>query len=71
MIALDHTFHIGDDEIHAVVLRQSSKLRWNAFLWGGGLRLANSFARREGAEKWLEKLLGHHFPRLDHPLSSH
>ena len=38
---------------------------------GGGLRLANSFARREGAEKWLEKLLGHHFPRLDHPLSSH
>ncbi len=71
MIALDHVFQIDGDEIHAVVLRQSSKLRWNAFVWGGGLRLSNSFARREGAEKWIEKLLSHHFPRPGHPLSSH
>ena len=68
MTALDHTFRLDGDEIHAVVLRQSSKTRWNAYLWGGGLQLCNTFARREGAEKWLQKLLRHYFPRLDRPL---
>lgn len=71
MTTLDYVFHIDGDEIHAVVLRQSSKLRWNAFLWGGGLRLSNSFARHEGAEKWLDKLLSHYFPRIARPLPSH
>jgi hypothetical protein len=47
-----------------VVLRQASKLRWNAFLWGAGLQFANSFARRESAEEWLHRLLHHYFPTL-------
>ena len=64
MTALDQTFHLDGDEIHAVVLRQPSKHRWNAYLWGAGLQLANSFARREAAEKWLRKQLRHYFPHL-------
>jgi hypothetical protein len=47
-----------------VVLRQASKFRWNAFLWGAGLQFANSFARRENAEEWLHRLLHHYFPTL-------
>jgi hypothetical protein len=47
------------------LLRQSSKLRWNAFLWGAELRFANSFARRENAEKWLAELLNRYFPTVD------
>jgi hypothetical protein len=62
---LEQTFRAGRETIHAVLLRQSSKLRWNAFLWGAGLRFANSFARRENAEKWLTDLLRRYFPSVD------
>jgi hypothetical protein len=48
-----------------VLLRQSSKFRWNAFLWGADLHFANSFARRENAEKWLADLLRRYFPSVD------
>jgi hypothetical protein len=59
---LEQTFRAGRETIHAVLLRQSSKLRWNAFLWGAELSFANSFARRENAEKWLADLLRRYFP---------
>ncbi len=62
---MEQTFRAGRETIHAVVLRQSSKLRWNAFLWGEELRFANSFARRESAEKWLTDLLRRYFPAVD------
>jgi hypothetical protein len=62
---LEQTFRAGRETIHAVLLRQSSKLRWNAFLWGAQLRFANSFARRENAEKWLAGLLHRYFPAVD------
>lgn len=62
---MEQTFRAGRETIHAVLLRQSSKLRWNAFLWGAGLRFANSFARRENAEKWLADLLRRYFPSVD------
>ena len=64
MKALEQTFRVGGGTIHAVLLQQSSKLRWNAFLWGGGLQAANSFARREAAEKWLAGFLQRYFPTL-------
>jgi hypothetical protein len=62
---VEQTFRAGCETIHAVLLRQSSKLRWNAFLWGAELRFANSFARRENAEKWLADLLRRYFPSVD------
>jgi hypothetical protein len=62
---LEQTFRAGCETIHAVLLRQSSKLRWNAFLWGAELHFANSFARRENAEKWLADLLRRYFPTVD------
>jgi hypothetical protein len=62
---LEQTFRAGCETIHAVLLRQSSKLRWNAFLWGEELQFANSFARRENAEKWLADLLRRYFPSVD------
>lgn len=65
MAALEQTFRAGCETIHAVLLRQTSKLRWNAFLWGAGLRFSNSFARRENAEKWLSELLRRYFPSVD------
>lgn len=65
MTVLEKTFRAGRETIHAVLLRQSSKLRWNAFLWGADLRFANSFARRENAEKWLAELLRRYFPAVD------
>ena len=61
---LEHTFRIGDQRIHAVVLQQRSKHRWHAFLWGGGLRFANTFACKQGAEQWLTKVLSRYFPSL-------
>jgi len=64
MKALEQTFRVGGETIHAVLLRQTSKLRWNAFLWGAGLQAANSFARREAAEKWLAGFLERYFPTL-------
>ena len=66
---LNYTFEIGDDRVHAVVLEQRSKHRWHAFLWGGGLRFANSFARRQGAEQWLDKVLSRYFPSLAREVS--
>lgn len=69
MTTLNRTFRLDGDEIHAVVLRQSSKRLWNAFLWGGGLRLANTFARREAAEKWLRTLLLRHFPGVQREIA--
>lgn len=65
MAVVEQTFRAGCETIHAVLLRQSSKLRWNAFLWGAELRFANSFARRESAEKWLADLLRRYFPAVD------
>jgi hypothetical protein len=62
---VEQTFRAGRETIHAVLLRQSSKLRWNAFLWGSELRFANSFARRENAEKWLADQLRRYFPAVD------
>ena len=62
---LQWTFEQGGETIHAVVLRQATKLRWNAFLWGAGLQFANSFARRENAEEWLQRLLHHYFPTVE------
>jgi hypothetical protein len=62
---LERTFREGKETIHAVLLRQSSKLRWNAFFWGAGLRFANSFARRENAEKWLAEMLRRYFPGVE------
>jgi hypothetical protein len=62
---LEQTFRAGCETIHAVLLKQSSKLRWNAFLWGAELQFANSFARRENAEKWLADLLRRYFPSVD------
>lgn len=62
---MERTFQEGKDTIHAVLLRQSSKLRWNAFFWGAGLRFANSFARRENAERWLGEMLRRYFPCLE------
>ena len=47
-----------------MVLQQRSKHRWHAFLWGGGLRFANTFAREQGAEQWLAKVLSRYFPSL-------
>jgi len=65
MAVSKQTFRAGRETIHAVLLRQSSKLRWNAFLWGADLRFANSFARRENAEKWLADLVRRYFPSVD------
>ena len=62
---LQWTFEQGGETIHVVVLRQAAKLRWNAFLWGAGLQFANSFARRENAEEWLQRLLHHYFPTVE------
>jgi hypothetical protein len=62
---LQWTFEQGGETIHAVVLRQTTKLRWNAFLWGAGLQFANSFARRENAEEWLQRLRHHYFPTVE------
>jgi hypothetical protein len=67
---LERTFREGKETIHAVLLRQSSKLRWNAFFWGAGLRFANSFARRENAERWLAEMLRRYFPGVDADLCS-
>lgn len=70
MTVLERTFREGTETIHAVLLRQSSKLRWNAFFWGAGLRFANSFARRENAEKWLAEMLHRYFPGIEGELFS-
>jgi hypothetical protein len=67
---LERTFREGKETIHAVLLRQSSKLRWNAFFWGAGLRFANSFARRENAERWLAEMLRRYFPGIEAELFS-
>ena len=50
--------------MHAVLLRQPSRSRWNAFFWGGGFSQANTFARREGAERWLRRLVERHLPTI-------
>lgn len=71
MTVLNETFQAGEQTIHAVLLRQGSKLRWNAYLWGAGLSFANSFARRENAEKWLARLIRQHFPSLGGQFSSY
>jgi hypothetical protein len=70
MAAFEQTFHLNGEEIHAVVLRQPSRFRWNAFLWGSGVKFSNSFARREGAEKWLKALLLRRFPTLSPEITS-
>lgn len=70
MTVLERTFREGKETIHAVLLRQSSKLRWNAFFWGAGLRFANSFARRENAERWLAEMLRRYFPGVEAELFS-
>ena len=64
MAAVDRTFRTGNRVIHAVLLRQPSRSRWNAFFWGGGFSIANTFARREGAERWLRRLVERHLPTL-------
>ncbi len=64
MAAQDRTFRIGNRTMHAVLLRQPSRSRWNAFFWGGGFSQANTFARREGAERWLRRLVERHLPTL-------
>ncbi len=64
MAAQNRTFRIGNRVMHAVLLRQPSRSRWNALFWGGGLSLANTFARREAAERWLGRLVEHHLPTL-------
>ena len=51
MSARHLNFSLGERIIHAVVLRQYPKFRWNAFLWGEGLSFAHTFARRAGAER--------------------
>ena len=70
MTTLNRTFEVGGDRIHAVVLEQRSKHRWHAFLWGGGLRFANTFARRQGAEQWLNKVLSRYFPSFAPEIAS-
>jgi hypothetical protein len=70
MAVLEQTFRAGCETIHAVLLRQTSRLRWNAFLWGPGLTFANSFARRESAEKWLADLMRRYFPSIELGLTS-
>ena len=64
MSARHLNFSIGKRTIHAVVLRQHSKFRWNSFLWGAGLSFAHTFARRAAAERWLIRLLRKRFPAL-------
>ncbi len=64
------SFSLGERTIHAVILRQHPKFRWNAFLWGAGLSFAHTFARRAAAERWLIRLLGRRFPTLPHNSAS-
>ena len=64
MLARHLSFALGERTIHAVVLRQHSKFRWNAFLWGAGLSFAHTFARRAAAERWLVRLLRMRFPEF-------
>jgi len=64
MAARHLNFSLGERTIHAVVLRQHSKFRWNAFLWGESLSFAHTFARRAAAERWLIRLLRKRFPAL-------
>ena len=58
------TFEQDGETVHAVILRHASGIRWNAFFWGAGLKFCNSFARRQNAEKWLQRLLERYFPAL-------
>jgi hypothetical protein len=60
----EQVFQIGGQTIRAVLLRRSSRYRWNAFLWGPSLWFGNSFARKQAAERWLRELLRRYFPTL-------
>lgn len=58
---LERTLSAGGETVHAVLLKQASRGRWNAFLWSSRLRFANTFARRESALRWLEGQLRRRF----------
>jgi len=62
MASFELSFRAGEETIRAVILRQVSKSRWNAFFWGGGLRFAHTFARRAAAELWIGQLIRKYFP---------